>query len=159
MFSQRGLFVALTSAARRGTLCSFFPLGDQLLFRFCFIALVRGCQLDVGKRQRSAEEHQCGAIWSWQQLPAFPDDSSQLFLCSAYCRMPSQRLGILILSSACSVELLSGPQAEWGAAGTGGTGTACGAQPPRVSPEAGTQGSEVCFHRSCMQPAWLRGSE
>lgn len=101
-------------------------LSPRLPFHFCFIALGRGCQLDVGKQRRSAEKHRYGAISSWQRLPAFPDDSSQLFLCSAYCRMPSQRLGILIPSSARWVELLSGLRAEWGAAGTGGTGTVCG---------------------------------
>lgn len=60
-------------------------LSPRLPFHFCFIALGRGCQLDVGKQRRSAEKHQYGAISSWQRLPAFPDDSSQLFLCSAYC--------------------------------------------------------------------------
>lgn len=43
------------------------PLWNQLPFHFCFIGLLKGCQLDIGKRgfsllQSAENKHQYGAI-------------------------------------------------------------------------------------------------
>lgn len=45
----------------------FGPLWDQLPFHFCFIGLLKGCQLDIGKwgfslLQSAGNKHHCGAI-------------------------------------------------------------------------------------------------